>query len=92
MKVKVIGAQQKTGDFKPKDKPGQTIHYDNLVLHCVGRDMSVVGNTAVQLSIKMQDAAELIAAVGGTIDGFIGHEYDMDTRYGTKITYAELVK
>ena len=92
MKVKIVGAEQRTGDFTPKDKPDTSIHYDNLVLHCIGHELKVKGCTAVQLSMKMADAAELIAEVGGTIDKFVGHEYDIDTKYRTKISNAELLK
>ena len=46
--------------MRRKKTTNKRIHgyaYDNFVLHCIGRDMSVAGNTAVQLFIKMRDAA-----------------------------------
>lgn len=91
MKYQVIGVQRKTGDFSPKDKPGTTYHYDNFVLHCVGKNMSVSGQICEQLKVKAESAGQLLAEVGGAPENLIGHIYDFDVNFGRIVNY-ELLK
>lgn len=92
MKIQVIGIERKTGDFSPKDKPEANYHFDNFVLHSVGQKLGVAGQTAMQLSLKVEHAGELIAQVGGEPKNLIGHVLDVDVLYGKKIVAVEILK
>lgn len=94
MLYQVIGVGRKVGEFTPKDKPDQEIHYDNIVFHVVGlkKSLGVTGQIAEQLSIKTVDAGEIVEAVGGKIEQAVGRQFDFETRYGNKIRTWELVK
>lgn len=94
MLYQVIGVERKVGEFTPKDKPDQEIHYDNIVFHVVGlkKSIGVTGQIAEQLSIKTVDAGEIVEAVGGKVENAVGRQFDFETRYGNKIRTWELVK
>lgn len=94
MLFQVIGVERKQGDFEPKDRPGQKFHYDNIVFHCVGlkKTIGVTGQPVEKLSIKTVDCAEIIEAIGGDVANAVGHQFEFDTRYGSKIRAWELVK
>ncbi len=95
MLYQVIGVERKTGDFTPKDKPDQKIHYDNIVFHCVTlkRLVGCAGQKAEQCSIKVVDSADLLGSVDAMDDlsKVIGRQFDFDVGYG-KIKSWELVK
>lgn len=43
MKCQIVGVQRKTGSFTPKDR-NEKVDYDNIVMHCVHKDMHVAGD------------------------------------------------
>ena len=43
MKCQIVGVQRKTGSFTPKDR-NEKVDYDNIVMHCVHKDMHVGGD------------------------------------------------
>ena len=91
MKCQVIGVQRKTGSFTPKDK-NEAISFDNIVMHCVHKDMNVFGDSVDTVPVKAVDAEELVASVGGDMKNLVGHVFDFDfNRYGKLVSF-ELVK
>lgn len=92
MKCAIVGVERRTGEFTPKDKPGQTISFDNIVLHAVCKDRKVSGQAVTTIKIKAADVGELVADVGGDVNGLVGHTIDFDfDRFGKVMEY-EIVK
>lgn len=92
MKCHVVGVERRTGQFSPKDKPGQTINFDNFVLHAVYNDRKVSGQAVTTIKMKANEASELIAEVGGDPDKLAGHLIDFDfDRFG-KVMNFEIIK
>lgn len=91
MKLQVIGIERKTGTFENKDT-GKTYDYDNFNLHCVGKNMKVSGQCVREVKLKVPEAAELVAAVGGDANQIVGHVVDFEFgSYGKVVSY-DLVK
>ena len=91
MKLQVIGIQQKAGTYQNKDN-GKSYDYNNYILHCVGKSMKVAGQCVREVKLKVADAGELVAAVGGKPEQLIGHTVDFEfSNYGGVEAY-ELVK
>ena len=91
MKLQVIGIERKTGTFQNKDS-GMSYDYDNFNLHCVGKNMKVHGQAVREVKLKVPDAAELVAAVGGNSDQIVGRIVDFEFgAYGKVVSY-DLVK
>lgn len=91
MKLQVIGIERKTGTFENKES-GKSYPYDNYNLHCVGKNMKVRGQCVREVKLKVADAAELVAAVGGDADQIVGRIIDFEFgAYGKVISY-DLVK
>ena len=91
MKCQIVGVQRKTGSFTPKDR-NEKVDYDNIVMHCVHKDMHVAGDAVDTVSVKASEAGELIAAVGGDMRGLVGHVFDFDFSKFGKMVAFELVK
>ncbi|WP_443736982.1 hypothetical protein [Treponema sp.] len=91
MKCTIIGVERRTGSFKPKDKPNTVIQFDNFNLHCVCKDMKVIGSAVTTVKIKAEDAGELIAAVGGHPEDLVNHVVDFDfDRFGKVLDFEVL--
>ena len=91
MKCQIVGVQRKTGSFTPKDR-NEKVDYDNIVMHCVHKDMHVACDAVDTVSVKASEAGELIAAVGGDMRGLVGHVFDFDFSKFGKMVAFELVK
>lgn len=91
MKLQVIGYERKTGTFENKET-GKTYPFDNFNLHCIGRHMSVAGNCVREVKLKVSDAAQLIADIGGDINQIVGRWIDFDFGAYGKVTNYELVQ
>jgi len=91
MKLRVIGVQRKSGTFKNPDT-GKSYDYDNLNLHCVGSHMDVYGDCVREVKLKISNAAELVAAVGGKVENIIGHVVDFEFGSYSKVVNYELVE
>lgn len=92
MKCAIVGVERRTGQFSPKDRPGETINFDNFVLHALCKDRKVQGQAVTSVKMKAEDAAELVAAVGGEPANLVGHAIDFDfDRFGKVMDY-EIVK
>lgn len=91
MKVQVLGVERRTGVFKPKDRPGTEYNYDNLMLHEVHRSIKVTGNATGTVKLKMEEAAQLIAEVGGDPAALVGKTVDFEfDRFGKVLDYQLL--
>ena len=91
MKLQVIGIERKTGTYDNKDT-GKSYPYDNFNLHCVGKNMKVHGQSVREVKLKVADAAELVAAVGGNSEQLVGRTVDfVFGSYGKVVSY-EMVK
>lgn len=91
MKYEVVGAQRKVGDFTPKGKD-VAYHYDNVNLHCVCKNLDVVGHAVREIKLKSENAADLIAICGGTLESVVGHVIDFEFGSYGKVVNYEFVK